>query len=79
MELITNEKATKEKKGYWAAFLKFLAMGGFMVILVPVVVIAIIVSVLTKYLDLAPFLRNLVQGNFCTANFSYTINRLEKG
>ena len=48
MELIRNEKATKEKKGYWAAFLKFPAMGGFMVMLVPVVVIAIILSILTK-------------------------------
>lgn len=39
-----NETTTKEKKGFWNAFINFLAMGGFLVILVVGVVIAIIVS-----------------------------------
>ena len=29
-----NETTTKEKKGFWSAFINFLAMGGFLVILV---------------------------------------------
>jgi hypothetical protein len=43
-----NEKTTKEKKGFWSAFANFLAMGGFLVVLVAVAVIAIIVSNLTN-------------------------------
>ena len=43
-----TEKATKEKKGFWSAFINFLAMGGFLVILVVGVVIAIVVSNLTN-------------------------------
>jgi len=39
-----NEKTTKEKKGFWSAFINFLAMGGFLVLLVVGVVIAIVVS-----------------------------------
>jgi len=42
-----NEKATK-KKGFWSAFLNFLAYGGFLVILVLVVVIALFISYLTN-------------------------------
>jgi hypothetical protein len=38
----------KEKKGFWGAFINFLAMGGFLVILVVGVVIAIVVSNLTN-------------------------------
>jgi len=44
MEVAINEKATKEKKGFWGAFVNFLAMGGFRVILVLGAVIAIVVS-----------------------------------
>jgi len=43
-----NEKTTKEKKGFWNGFMTFLAMGGFLVIMVLVVVIVIFVSYLTK-------------------------------
>jgi len=43
-----NEKAKKEKKGFWGAFITFLSMGGFLVILVLGVVIAIFVSYLTN-------------------------------
>jgi hypothetical protein len=43
-----NEKTTKEKKGFWSAFINFLAMGGFQVVLVVGVVIAIIVSLPTN-------------------------------
>jgi len=39
-----EEKTTKEKKGFWSAFYNFLAMGGFLVILVAGAVIAIVVS-----------------------------------
>ena len=39
-----NEKQVKEKKGFWSAFMNFLAMGGFLVIMVVGVVIVIIVS-----------------------------------
>jgi hypothetical protein len=39
-----NEKTAKEKKGFWSAFINFLAMGGFLVILVVGVVIAVVVS-----------------------------------
>lgn len=44
MEVVMNEKTTKEKKGFWSAFINFLAMGGFLVLLVVGVVIAIVVS-----------------------------------
>jgi hypothetical protein len=37
-------KTTKEKKGLWSSFVKLLAMGDFLVILVVGVVIAIVVS-----------------------------------
>jgi hypothetical protein len=43
-----NEKATKGKKGFWSAFFNFLAMGGFLVVLVVGVVIAILISTLMK-------------------------------
>jgi len=46
MEVVMNEKTTNEKKGFWSAFMSFLAMGGFLVILVVVVVIAIVISTL---------------------------------
>jgi hypothetical protein len=39
-----EEKAIKEKKGFWGAFINFLAMGGFLVLLVVGVVIAIVIS-----------------------------------
>lgn len=40
-----NETSTiKEKKGFWSVFMNFLAYGGFLVILVVGVVIAIVVS-----------------------------------
>lgn len=39
-----NEKTTKEKKGFWSAFINFLAMGGFLVVLIVGVVVAVIVS-----------------------------------
>ncbi len=39
-----NEKTTKEKKGFWNAFMNFLAMGGFLVLMVVAVVVVIIVS-----------------------------------
>jgi hypothetical protein len=48
MEAVMTEKATKGKKGFWGAFINFLAMGGFLVILVVGVVIAIVVSNLTN-------------------------------
>jgi hypothetical protein len=40
--------ATKAKKGFWGAFLNFLAYGGFLVILIVGVVIAIVVSKLAS-------------------------------
>jgi hypothetical protein len=43
-----NETAAKEKKGFWGAFLNFLAMGGFLVLLIVGVVIAIVISNLTN-------------------------------
>jgi len=43
-----NETTTKGKKGFWSAFFNFLAMGGFLVVLVVGVVIAILISTLTK-------------------------------
>jgi len=48
MEVAMNEATTKGKKGFWSAFMNFLAMGGFLVILVLGVVIVILVSYLTK-------------------------------
>ena len=44
MKAIVNEKTTKEKKGFWSAFITFLAMGGFLVVLIVGVVVAVIVS-----------------------------------
>jgi heme/copper-type cytochrome/quinol oxidase subunit 2 len=46
MEVAMNETTTKEKKGFWNAFMTFLSMGGFLVILVLVVAIAILISYL---------------------------------
>jgi hypothetical protein len=43
-----NETTAKEKKGFWGAFINFLAMGGFLVLLVVGVVIAIVISNLTN-------------------------------
>jgi hypothetical protein len=43
-----ERKPTKEKKGFWSEFINFLAMGGFLVVLVVGVVIAILISTLTK-------------------------------
>jgi hypothetical protein len=43
-----NETTTKERKGFWSAFMNFLAMGGFLVLLVVGVVIAIVVSKLAN-------------------------------
>ena len=48
MEVVVNEKTTKEKKGFWNAFISFLAMGGFLVVLVVGVVIAILISTWTQ-------------------------------
>jgi hypothetical protein len=48
MEGVMNETTTKEKKGFWSAFVNFLAYGGFLVILVAGVVIAIVVSKLAS-------------------------------
>ena len=42
------EETKKQKKGFWSAFINFLAMGGFLVVLVVGVVIAVIVSHLTN-------------------------------
>jgi hypothetical protein len=33
MEVVMNEKITKERKGFWSGFLTFFAMGGFMLFL----------------------------------------------
>ena len=38
----------ERKKGFWSAFYNFLAMGGFLVVLVAIVAIVIAISVLTK-------------------------------
>ena len=43
-----KEKTIKEKKGFWSAFINFLAMGGILVVLVVGVVIAILISTLTN-------------------------------
>lgn len=43
-----NETTAKEKKGFWGTFINFLAMGGFLVLLVVGVVIAIVISNLTN-------------------------------
>lgn len=43
-----NEKKAKEKKGFWNGFITFLSMGGFLVILVLGVAIAVFVSYLAK-------------------------------
>lgn len=43
-----NEQKTKEKKGFWNGFVNFLAMGGFLVIMVLVVVIGIAISSLVN-------------------------------
>jgi len=48
MEGIMEEKTKKEKKGFWSAFINFLAMGGFLVLLVVGVVIAVVISHLTN-------------------------------
>jgi hypothetical protein len=48
LEVVMEEKAIKEKKGFWGAFINFLAMGGFLVVLVVGAVIAVIVSHLTN-------------------------------
>jgi hypothetical protein len=46
--VVMEQKATKEKKGFWSAFINFLAMGGFLVLLVVGVVIALVISHLTN-------------------------------
>lgn len=43
-----NEKKTNEKKGFWNGFITFLSMGGFLVILILGVGIAVFVSYLTN-------------------------------
>lgn len=43
-----NEETTREKKGFWSGFITFLSMGGFLVILVLGVAIAVFVSHLTN-------------------------------
>jgi len=43
-----SDTATKEKKGFWSSFMNFLAYGGFLVILVIGVVIAIVISKLSS-------------------------------
>jgi heme/copper-type cytochrome/quinol oxidase subunit 2 len=48
MEVAMNETTPKEKKGFWNAFVTFLSMGGFLVILVAVVAVVILISYLTK-------------------------------
>ena len=48
MEVVVNEKTMKQKKGFWNAFISFLAMGGFLVVLVVGVVIAILISTWTQ-------------------------------
>jgi hypothetical protein len=48
-EAIRTEVATpkEKKKGFWSKFLNFLMMGGFLVILILIVAIAIGISLLT--------------------------------
>jgi hypothetical protein len=48
MEVAMSEKTTKEKKGFWSAFINFLAMGGFLVVLIAVAAIAVFISYLTN-------------------------------
>jgi hypothetical protein len=48
MEVVMEERGMKQKKGFWSTFINFLAMGGFLVILVVGVVIAIVVSKLAN-------------------------------
>jgi heme/copper-type cytochrome/quinol oxidase subunit 2 len=48
MEAIMNEKAAEEKKGFWSGFITFLSMGGFLVILILGVAIAVFVSYLSN-------------------------------
>jgi hypothetical protein len=48
MEVVMNENTPKEKKGFWSAFINFLAMGGFLVVLIVGVVIAVVISHLTN-------------------------------
>ena len=48
MEVAMTETTTKGKKGFWPKFVTFLSMGGFMVIIVAVVAIAVLISILTK-------------------------------
>jgi hypothetical protein len=48
MEIAMNETTTKKKKGFWEGFIAFLSMGGFLVILVGGVAIALFISYLTK-------------------------------
>jgi Tfp pilus assembly protein PilZ len=48
MEVKMNQNAVKEKKGFWSAFMSFLAMGGFLVLMVLAVVVVIVISKLTS-------------------------------
>jgi hypothetical protein len=48
MEAVMNEKATQGKKGFWSGFITFLSMGGFLVILILGVAIAVFVSYLSN-------------------------------
>lgn len=43
-----NKKTTKENKGFWNGFITFLSMGGFLIILVLGVAIAVFVSYLSN-------------------------------
>lgn len=43
-----NEKKPKQKKGFWSGFITFLSMGGFLVILIMGVAIAVFVSYLAN-------------------------------
>jgi len=43
-----NEKTMKEKKGFWSGFITFLSMGGFLVIMILGVAIAVFVSYLSN-------------------------------
>jgi hypothetical protein len=48
MEVAMNETTAKEKKGLWNAFVTFLTMGGFLVIMVAVVAVVVLISYFTK-------------------------------
>ena len=48
MEVVMNETTTKEGKGFWSGFITFLAMGGFMLILVAGLAVVILISYLTN-------------------------------